>query len=142
MAHGVRGDLFTMHKLMIVDDNIVLRKILGVTFRYSNFKLIFAENGEHAMEMAVRELPSIFILDVKMPGIDGFEVCRRIRSNPRLQDSIVVILTSLDDENARDEGMRSGADYFMTKPFHSIELVEVVEELYAKKKLADKQNLE
>jgi signal transduction histidine kinase len=109
-------------KILIVDDEpsgiIALESILNG----EGYDLEFAQNGKSALEIAAAVLPDLILLDVMMPGMDGFEVCRRIRSTPALAEVPIVILTALDDFNSRIAGLEAGADDFFTKPIDRHEL--------------------
>lgn len=108
--------------ILIVDDNESGRKTLDNLLYGLNLNLEFAENGFQALEKAEEILPDLILLDIMMPGIDGFEVCRRLRATPKLADIPVVMVTMLDDYESRLEGIKAGADDFITKPFNSNEL--------------------
>lgn len=126
-----------MEKMLIVDDNGDLRKILRITFGYGKYKVFEADNGEQALEIAARELPEIILLDIMMPGIDGVEVCRRIKSNPDLHSSFVIMLTALGQQKDRESALGAGADFYMTKPFSPNELIMVIEGIRTGKKTAE-----
>lgn len=125
-----------MEKLLIVDDNGELRKILMLTFSYGKYKLLQAENGLQALELAALEVPEVIVLDIMMPGMDGLEVCRRIKAMPELVNSYVILLTALGQESDRKEGLAAGADYYMVKPFLPTDLIVVIESLRTGKKVS------
>lgn len=122
-------------KMLIVDDNGELRKILKLAFGYGKYKLLEAENGEQAIEVAERELPEVVVLDIMMPGIDGIEVCRRIKANPLLENSYVIMLTGLVQQEDRDTGMGAGADFYMTKPFSPTDIIMLMEDVRTGKRM-------
>lgn len=115
-------------KILVVDDNGELRKILRLTFGYGKYKLLEAENGMQAIEIAEKELPEIIVLDIMMPGIDGIEVCRLIKSNPLLAKSYVIMLTALAQQKDKDIAIEAGANFYMTKPFSPAELIALIED--------------
>lgn len=108
--------------ILIVDDNAASRETLEVILSGQGYSLQMAENGIQALEKANVIHPDLILLDVMMPGIDGFEVCRRLRSTPGLAEVPIILLTALDDSASRLEGLESGADDFISKPFDRHEL--------------------
>ncbi|MEZ4638474.1 MAG: response regulator [Caldilineaceae bacterium] len=84
---------------------------------FDGYTTVQAMNGLEAVEMALQHTPDLVLLDVMMPGIDGFEVCRRLRAEPTTSGIPIIMLTALDDRSARLNGIESGADEFLTKPF-------------------------
>lgn len=86
------------------------------------YQLVFAETGPEALALAGERNPDLVLLDVMMPGMDGFEVCRRLRSDQRLAEIPVIMITALDDFDSRIEGIEAGADDFISKPFNRTEL--------------------
>ena len=109
-------------KILIVDDEPSAIATIEATFSGEAYDLEFAENGAIALERADAFLPDLILLDVMMPGMDGFEVCRRLRTTPKLAEVPIIILTALDDRNSRLLGIESGADDFITKPVDRQEL--------------------
>ena len=109
--------------ILIVDDEPVARAALeGLLFR-EPYELNFAVNGIEGLSMANNLHPDLILLDVMMPQMDGFEVCRRIRATPQLSEVPVLLITSLDDRDSRLTGLQAGADDFISKPFDSMELL-------------------
>jgi diguanylate cyclase len=108
--------------ILIVDDETVSRYTVEVLLAAEGYNLVFAENGEEALKKAAESVPDLMLLDVMMPGMDGFEVCQRLRTNPRLAELPIVMVTALDDRDSRLRGIESGADDFMSKPFDRAEL--------------------
>jgi PAS domain S-box-containing protein/putative nucleotidyltransferase with HDIG domain len=108
--------------ILIVDDEPSGRELLGALLARQDYQLAFACSGAEALEQAAALSPDVILLDVMMPGIDGFEVCRRIRATPDLADVAVLLLTALDDRDSRLRGLEAGADDFISKPFDRVEL--------------------
>ncbi len=108
--------------ILVVDDEIVSRYTVEALLSSEGYTLVFAETGEEAIEKAATLIPDLMLLDVMMPGMDGFEVCQRLRANPRLAELPVVMVTALDDRDSRLRGIEAGADDFMSKPFDRAEL--------------------
>src|SRR5690606_24842412 len=86
------------------------------------YKIMSAHNGPAALQKADEMMPDLILLDVMMPGMDGFEVCRRLRAAPKLAEVPIIILTALDDRASRLRGIEAGADDFLTKPADRQEL--------------------
>lgn len=108
--------------ILIVDDEPAGREALEGVFYSQGYHLLFAENGQEAYDKALEFTPDLVLLDVMMPNMDGFEVCRKMRGHPLLEEIPILIVTALDDREARLKGIDSGADDFITKPFDRIEL--------------------
>lgn len=109
-------------KIMIVDDDPTAITTMEATLSGEGYQLEFAENGPGALAKADTFLPDLILLDVMMPGMDGFEVCRRLRATPKLAQVPIIILTALDDRKSRLQGIESGADDFIAKPVDRQEL--------------------
>jgi len=108
--------------ILIIDDEVIARESLEALLAGEGYQLEFAVNGPEGLARAGELAPDVILLDVMMPGMDGFEVCRRLRADARLAEVPVLIITALDDRESRLEGMRAGADDFISKPFDSLEL--------------------
>lgn len=109
-------------KILIIDDDQTIRDVLETLLFAENVELLFAENGISGLKLAQEFQPDAILLDVMMPGLDGYEICRQIRSNSTLAETHVIMITALDDREARLTGLRAGADDFLTKPFDGLEL--------------------
>jgi two-component system cell cycle response regulator len=101
---------------LVVDDNIYNVKLLEARLLVEGYLVVTAFNGEEALAAVDLRKPDIVLLDVMMPGMDGFEVCRRIRANPQTASLPVIMVTALDKLSDREAGMAAGADDFLTKP--------------------------
>jgi putative two-component system response regulator len=108
--------------ILVVDDDIGNRQTIELTLMDEGYRLEMAENGEKALDMIPQILPDVILLDIMMPGIDGYEVCRRVRRDRSTAEIPVVMLTALDDRESLLRGLESGADDFITKPFDRHEL--------------------
>jgi putative two-component system response regulator len=109
--------------ILIVDDDTAGQLTLESILDGQGYDLEFAENGVQALEKISRLLPDIILLDVMMPGMDGFEVCRRIRSTPSIAEIPIIMLTALDDKKSLMTGLEAGADDYLTKPYDRYELL-------------------
>jgi len=108
--------------ILVVDDTPANLAILFTGLRNAGYKVLINERGNIALQTAVYALPDLIILDVMMPGIDGFETCRRLKEDPRTRDIPVILMTALTDPIDEVTGLRAGAVDYITKPIH----VEVV----------------
>lgn len=112
----------TASKVLIIDDELIARESLEALLTGENYDLHFAASGSEGLAKAARLRPDAILLDVMMPGMDGFEVCRRIRADRTLEQVAIIMITALDDRSSRLAGLRAGADEFLSKPFDSVEL--------------------
>jgi putative two-component system response regulator len=108
--------------VLIVDDEYIGRETLQSVLEGEGYELEMAENGLQAIEKAKKLLPDVILLDVMMPGMTGFEVCQRIRSDPQIAEIPIIILTALDDRESLLNALKAGADDFISKPFDRYEL--------------------
>jgi two-component system, OmpR family, response regulator MprA len=107
-------------KVLIVDDDALIRASLRRTLAFEGYQVREAGDGVGALEAALDELPDLVILDVMLPGIDGMEVCRRLRE---VNDVPILMLTARDGTSSQVEGLDSGADDYLVKPFVKDELL-------------------
>ncbi len=108
--------------VLIVDDEEIGRETLEDLLITQGYHLAFAEDGPEALEKAIRLMPDLILLDVMMPEMDGFKVCRRMRVDPLLSQVPIVLVTALNDRDSRLRGIKAGADDFISKPFDRVEL--------------------
>ncbi|QGX03858.1 response regulator [Beggiatoa leptomitoformis] len=108
--------------VLIVDDEEHGRDALEMLLATENYQLTFASHGEEALQQAQSIIPDLILLDVMMPGMDGFEVCSLLRTNAKLAEVPILMLTALDDRESRLRGIEAGADDFITKPYDRVEL--------------------
>src|SRR4030081_790240 len=128
-------------RVLVVDDVELNVKLLEAKLSSEYFEVIVADNGPVALELAESELPDIILLDIMMPRMDGFEVCRRLKANPRTADIPVVMVTALSDVADRLRGLESGADEFLTKPVNDIALFARVRSLVRLKRMMEEFRL-
>ncbi|MFW6227429.1 MAG: response regulator, partial [Bacteroidota bacterium] len=110
-------------KILIVDDQLIGRQLLESILFKEEYELFFAEDGEEALEQTITHKPDLVLLDVMMPKIDGFEVCRRIRKDKEIRDTPVIMVTALDDRDSRLMGFDAGANDYVSKPIDRQELL-------------------
>jgi len=104
-------------RLLIVEDDFDISNMLRIYFDSQGYETIVAPRGEEAMEICRRKLPNLVILDIMLPDINGYEVCRRLRSNLRTSHIPVIFLTQKDERSDQIAGLELGADDYITKPF-------------------------
>ncbi len=102
--------------VLIVDDDPLITQMYRDVLEHNGFRVRAAGDGPSGLEMAAREHPTAVLLDVLMPGMDGFEVCRRIRADASLQDTRVIILTAVADPKLNLQAFKAGADLALRKP--------------------------
>jgi DNA-binding response OmpR family regulator len=107
--------------ILAIDDDPLVLKIIEASLIKEKYKIVFAPDGETGLKIAAECEPDLILLDVVMPGIDGFETCAKIRRNPKLQFTPIIILTALDDRDSKIQGLEAGADDYICKPFDKIE---------------------
>lgn len=112
-----------MSTILIVDDSQSARETLLAALDAQGYQLVTAENGPEALRLASQIRPDVILLDVMMPAMDGFEVCRHIRATPELAEVPIVLLTALDDHASLLKGLEAGADDFLSKPIERKELL-------------------
>lgn len=124
-------------RVLVVDDLEPNVKLLEAKLRAEYFDVLGAYSGQEAITLAVQEKPDIILLDVMMPGMDGFETCRRLKSDPETMHIPVVMVTALDQQADRIAGLEAGADDFLTKPVEDLALFARVRSLTRLKMMTD-----
>jgi two-component system phosphate regulon response regulator PhoB len=119
-----------MRKLMIADDEAGVRSLVRMTLESDSYEILEANDGDEALMLALEHRPELILLDVSMPGLSGFEVCRVIKDNPSTAGITVVMLTARAQESDRTEGLAAGADDYFTKPFSPVALLHKVDEIF------------
>ncbi len=110
-------NIVTQPRILVVDDELTNIEVIADIFG-DDHEILFATEGKRAMEIAEAALPDVILLDVMMPGIDGYEVCRRLKAQRQTCAIPVIFLTSLGDATAEAQGLELGAVDYVTKPFH------------------------
>ncbi len=108
--------------VLIVDDNESSCDTLEALLAKQDYQLLRASDGYEALKQAITYLPDLILLDVMMPGMNGFETCKKIRQHTLLSDIPIILVTALDDRDSRIAGIESGADDFISKPYDKVEL--------------------
>jgi CheY-like chemotaxis protein len=113
-------------RVLVVDDDPLVRSLLRAVLEDANFALDEAADGLEALRIVEERVPDVVILDVMMPGMNGYEVCRAMRDDARLRHVRIVMLTARTGAIDHQEGMDAGADAFFTKPFSPLDLIDTV----------------
>jgi DNA-binding response OmpR family regulator len=119
------------HRILVVDDDPVIVRLLEVNLRLDGYEVETASRGEEALERAAATGPDLVILDVMMPGLDGWETCRRLREQPAFAETPVVFLSARAQDDDRSRGVALGSVSYVTKPFDPVRLMELVRQLLA-----------
>ncbi|MEM8570108.1 MAG: PleD family two-component system response regulator [Pseudomonadota bacterium] len=128
-------------RVLVVDDVATNRLLLRAKLCAAYYDVFTAENGTQGLEMARREQPDMILLDVLMPDMDGYAVCRELKSAPETAHIPVIMVTSLDTPEERIKGLEAGADDFLSKPFHDLALFARVRNLLRMKMMFDELRL-
>ena len=116
-------------KVLIVEDDVATRALIKDTLELEGFETMEASSGTAALGILLRETPSVVLLDAMIPGVDGFEVLKRVRAQERTKEVPVLMLTAMDDAASTWKGWAGGCDYYMNKPFDTDELINSVRRL-------------
>jgi DNA-binding NarL/FixJ family response regulator len=119
-------------RLLVVDDEAILLKAVAATLRAEGYEVTTARSGRDALVSLNQTMPDLIISDIRMPGMDGYELARILRSNPRTSLIPIVFLTAKGERKDRIDGFRSGVDAYLTKPFDPDELLAVVSGILAR----------
>ena len=121
-----------MKKILIVEDQADIRELIRMTLEVDDYDIHEADHGALGLSMAQQLRPDLMLLDVMMPGeLDGLQVCERIKSDPSLRRTKVVMLTARAQANDRDAGRDAGADQYLIKPFSPLQLIRTVDTVLA-----------
>ncbi|MDZ7271963.1 MAG: PleD family two-component system response regulator [candidate division KSB1 bacterium] len=124
-------------RILIVDDMAANLKLLRSHLSGQGYEVVSAQSGREALAAIDHQLPDLVLLDVVMPDMDGFEVCRRLKASTATDFVPVILVTALDEVEYKVRGMEAGADDFVTKPFNKVELLVRVKSLLRIKQLHD-----
>jgi CheY-like chemotaxis protein len=135
IAAQIKSKGWTMHTqtILIADDEAGVRALIEATLGNENCRVLQAENGFAAFEVARRELPDLIILDWRMPGYTGPEVAERLRADASTANIPIVLLTGISNEQDRRRALGAGALAYLVKPFSPLQLLQVVQQLLARR---------
>ena len=137
-AASVSGALRSL--IFVVEDDADIARLITHNLRASGFEVRSFVSGASVVSEALREMPALFLLDVMLPGSDGFELCRHIRQTPAISATPVIFLTAKTSEADRVKGLELGGDDYMTKPFSPAEFVARVKALIRRSLLSDERD--
>jgi two-component system cell cycle response regulator len=121
-----------MAKVLIVDDNESFRRLNAEFLKMDGHEVLTARNGRETLDVIREEHPDVLLLDIMMPGMDGYEICRQIKNDPDTQDIIVAMITALPSTE-RLKSLQAGADEHIAKPILSRQLRDTVRQLIARR---------
>lgn len=116
-----------MNKILLVEDEEHIRKFVKISLKREGFQVIEADSGEAGLELMSSESPDIVILDIMLPGIDGYKVCKILKEN--YPNTGIIMLTAKAQDNDKINGLEVGADHYVIKPFNPLELTAIVKSL-------------
>jgi twitching motility two-component system response regulator PilH len=114
-------------KILIVDDSPTVRELITDALKSKGFQILTASDGEKAINIAQKESPNLILLDVVMPGQNGFQVCRQLKTGDLTKDIKVILVTSKNQKSDRFWGLKQGADDYLIKPFEKSDLLKCIE---------------
>jgi DNA-binding response OmpR family regulator len=111
---------------LVIDDDEDMNRMMGAYAQLSGFKYRSATTGQGGLDEVRRSAPAVVLLDVMLPDVDGFEVCRQLKSDARTRGVPVILITALTDPESRGRGTKAGADDYLAKPFDPDQLMKSV----------------
>ena len=127
-------------KVLAVDDNRTNLHILQVFLKKLGHEVILAENGQQAIERFESDNPDLILLDIMMPKMSGYEVCERLKQNPASKNIPILMVTALNEMGDIEKAVKAGADDFLTKPVHRLELTTRVRSLLRVRHLTNERD--
>ncbi|HET9724192.1 MAG TPA: response regulator [Actinomycetota bacterium] len=122
----MEAETHTVPRVLVVDDEPIILRLIQVNLRLEGFDVVGCSSGEDALREASERPPDVVVLDVVLPGIDGFEVCRRLRLAPETAHVPVVMVTAQAQDEDRERGYALGVFEYVTKPFEPPVLIAIV----------------
>jgi DNA-binding response OmpR family regulator len=129
----VKESIFDKPKVLCIDDDHLLLGLVRDTLEANGFEAITATDGPSGVEIAKRTRPDVILVDVLMPKVSGFEVCRRLRADPNLKSTPIIILTAVSDPGLKEKGVEAGANLAMPKPFNPMQVITIINKALALK---------
>ena len=114
------------NRILVVEDEESLLKLESILFASKGYRVTGVRDGKEALDAIAQQVPDLVVLDLMLPDMDGFEVCRRIKENPDTSAVPVVMLTAKKSSRDLERGREVGADAYITKPFKSVKVLEVI----------------
>ena len=120
-----------MSTVLVVEDTLSELELISNYLRESGYTVILATDAKEALNKALKQKPDVVVTDVVMPGMSGFELCRKLKNNPATEQLPIIICSSKNQEIDRFWGMKQGADVYVTKPFTREQLVRAIKSVVA-----------
>jgi twitching motility two-component system response regulator PilH len=127
-----------MREVLVVEDSLTQREMICALLKKSGLQVVVARDGLEALEQLEKFRPDAVILDIVMPRMNGYEVCRKLKSNPKTKDIPVILCSTKSEDFDRYWGLKQGADAYIVKPFQPNELISTLKQLLRKQKIAGK----
>lgn len=115
--------------IVVADDEPIVRELLSMKLREREFDVYEAADGKEALDLIQKNVPDLVLLDVKMPGMDGLKVCRHIKEHKDLENVKILMFSAKAELVDRSDGLRAGADYYLTKPARFAEILKIIDQL-------------
>lgn len=120
-----------LKKILVVDDDPYILMSLEFLMKKNGYDVMVARNGTEALDIVEKQLPDVVLLDIMMPDVDGYEICRHIKASKKLKDAKVVFMSAKTKEADIKKGYDLGASLYITKPFSTREMIRQIKELMA-----------
>ena len=124
-----------MAKILVAEDERDIRDLISFTLQFAGHQVVTANNGEEAVQLALKEIPDLVLTDVRMPKMTGYEACKLIKADPTTQHIPVIFLSAKGQDAEVQTGLDSGADEYLLKPFAPDQLTRKVAEILGRPKL-------
>ncbi len=123
-------------RILVVDDEIHIRTLLKITLEMTGYEVDVAADGQEALERVEAQIPDLLLLDIKMPRLNGWQVCEKLKSDDKTKNIPIIMVTAFGQKEARQRSMDLGANEFISKPFETPALLETIKILLEKSKSA------
>jgi two-component system cell cycle response regulator len=133
------NDAPTRARILVVDDEPAIREYEAILLSELGHEVLAAADGAEALELAREKQPHLILLDIMMPELSGIEVCRQLRADPRTRDIRVIVVSAVDAKRALEESIIAGADDFLAKPIHALELMVRVRSILRVRNIPDEE---
>ncbi|MGD0060871.1 MAG: response regulator [Verrucomicrobiia bacterium] len=133
------NDAPTRARILVVDDESAIREYETALLSELGHEVLVAADGAEALELARTKQPHLVLLDIMMPELSGIEVCRQLRADPRTRDIRVIVVSAVDAKRALEESIIAGADDFLAKPIHALELMVRVRSILRVRNIPDEE---
>jgi two-component system, OmpR family, alkaline phosphatase synthesis response regulator PhoP len=133
------NDASTRARILVVDDEPAIREYETTLLSELGHEVLVAADGAEALELARAKQPHLVLLDIMMPELSGIEVCRQLRADPRTRDIRVIVVSAVDAKRALEESIIAGADDFLAKPIHALELMVRVRSILRVRNILDEE---